>query len=1128
MVQEQCKQENVKIEAKWERIRTRQKELEEYEDSLKLREKLIRDGENETPRLTEGTVTTKDEVTKTQENTETQKQMGEIICTRCLREIDMEEKEAKDIWEMLDNFDTQGCDANALTKLLKKTWPQRTYTKTKEIQGNPMRGRNDWDLVLLTRGEKTGLIERAKERYPVIDDLLQEGIEPGQMQYLENITRIKSGMSTHRRVYIGAAKHEEELLKALQWMSREATTAKRKKLIVAASEEYNLEDVRRILEIALWKTEIEVEFYVPPRRNDNRGRRKIERQRDTEAIVIKAGAASYAELVKSVKKSVDPVMMGVEIKALRKTRAGEMLVVTNRGGAEPLRKEIAEKVADAQIKNVSNAGKTLHISGIDITTTKEDVEGSIAAALTNEGKENINVKALRPTRNGSQIATVTIPTVEADTLIKEGKIRIGWVVCRVRPRVEVTRCINCLKLGHNVTQCKEPKEEKRSMPTLQENNRNEFQRGGPPELRILQLNANRSSIAHDLLEATAVELQIDILVISEPNRKKISGNAWMMDEAGDVAIKLRNKDLSVKGHGHGNGYAWVDLNVVRIYSCYVSPNVSMDIFGNFLNELEASIHNVQGEIIVTGDFNSKSPEWGSKWEDRRGNILTQWIAANKLIIQNKGEEPTFIRGGSVSHLDITCTTEKTAKRVVTWKVLEQESMSDHRYVYMEIGAEEGPTRTHIEARKGWLIGKFNKTKFIDDMGASIHDPGNTSIETCIEIISKACDAAMPKKNSRIENKRTAVYWWSEDIAQLRRDCIKNRRIMQRERRKGHTAEAERTRYKESKKELQHAICKAKDTQWSKLCDEVEDDIWGQGYRIVMKKFPAIIKMDPGKKKEIAKKTEAILAIGRKRHGHVEFLLEGKLIETTDSLKYLGVIIDKGMTFGKHITHAANRASAAATALCRIMPRIGGSSESKRRILSAVTDSILLYASPIWENVLKYQKYRTMTDQVQRKMALRISRGYRTISTEAARVISRIVPIDLMVEERTGTIGMAEAQKRNARKNTIAKWQNRWQNSGKDIWLHRLMPDITVWYYRTHGEVDSWLTQVMTSHGSFQAYLKRISKSDDDTCTYCHEEPDDACHTLFRCNRWREQRERMEATLGQELRPGNLIHSMLED
>ncbi|KAJ8939102.1 hypothetical protein NQ314_011233 [Rhamnusium bicolor] len=126
------------------------------------------------------------------------------------------------------------------------------------------------------------------------------------------------------------------------------------------------------------------------------------------------------------------------------------------------------------------------------------------------------------------------------------------------------------------------------------------------------------------------------------------------------------------------------------------------------------------------------------------------------------------------------------------------------------------------------------------------------------------------------------------------------------------------------------------------------------------------------------KTEAILAIGRKWHGHVEFLLEGKVIETTDSLKYLGVIIDKGMNFGKHITHAANRASAAATALCRIMPRIEGSSESKRRILSVVTDSILLYASPIWENVLKYQKYKTMTEQVQRKMALRISRGYTAV------------------------------------------------------------------------------------------------------------------------------------------------------
>lgn len=81
------------------------------------------------------------------------------------------------------------------------------------------------------------------------------------------------------------------------------------------------------------------------------------------------------------------------------------------------------------------------------------------------------------------------------------------------------------------------------------------------------------------------------------------------------------------------------------------------------------------------------------------------------------------------------------------------------------------------------------------------------------------------------------------------------------------------------------------------------------------------------------KTEALLPIGRKKHGQVEFMLEGETIYPKGNLKYLGMILDRRMCFGEHVAHIANRASEAATALCRLMPRIGGSSEAKRRTLA---------------------------------------------------------------------------------------------------------------------------------------------------------------------------------------------------
>jgi hypothetical protein len=64
----------------------------------------------------------------------------------------------------------------------------------------------------------------------------------------------------------------------------------------------------------------------------------------------------------------------------------------------------------------------------------------------------------------------------------------------------------------------------------------------------------------------------------------------------------------------------------------------------------------------------------------------------------------------------------------------------------------------------------------------------------------------------------------------------------------------------------------------------------------------------------------------------------------------------------------------------------------------------------------------------------------------------------------------------------------------------LIPEIQKWTGREHGNVDFHLTQVLSGHGCFSSYLKRIGKSVTDKCWYC-DERDDAEHTLFRCPQW---------------------------
>lgn len=80
----------------------------------------------------------------------------------------------------------------------------------------------------------------------------------------------------------------------------------------------------------------------------------------------------------------------------------------------------------------------------------------------------------------------------------------------------------------------------------------------------------------------------------------------------------------------------------------------------------------------------------------------------------------------------------------------------------------------------------------------------------------ACDVAMPRVRSG--HRRSPVYWWNEEIAELRACCIRHRRRATRIR--GYApVDAQRLldrEVKASRKLLRMAICKAKVRAWNDL------------------------------------------------------------------------------------------------------------------------------------------------------------------------------------------------------------------------------------------------------------------------------------------------------------------------
>ncbi|XP_018377264.1 PREDICTED: uncharacterized protein LOC108770268 [Trachymyrmex cornetzi] len=66
-------------------------------------------------------------------------------------------------------------------------------------------------------------------------------------------------------------------------------------------------------------------------------------------------------------------------------------------------------------------------------------------------------------------------------------------------------------------------------------------------------------------------------------------------------------------------------------------------------------------------------------------------------------------------------------------------------------------------------------------------------------------------------------------------------------------------------------------------------------------------------------------------------------------------------------------------------------------------------------------------------------------------------------------------------------------------------DLETWTGRAHGALTYRMTQIMTGHGVFGAYLYRIGRMNTPICLFCRAANDTAGHTLLFCPAWAEQR-----------------------
>jgi endonuclease/exonuclease/phosphatase family metal-dependent hydrolase len=345
-------------------------------------------------------------------------------------------------------------------------------------------------------------------------------------------------------------------------------------------------------------------------------------------------------------------------------------------------------------------------------------------------------------------------------------------------------------------------------------------------MKILQANLNRSRAAHDMLLMEAARQQADFLLVSEPN-EVVAAN-WKLDSLRNCGICQRTSRHAQYVFTQGRGYVSVELQSLTLISAYLSPNITLALFQETLEDIMGMVERARTPTILAGDFNAKSPMWGSAYEDVRGRLLADATSAAGLTALNDGT-PTFERGPSTSVLDVTFVSDRLVRNIRGWTVLDTESLSDHSIILFEVG-EEAPPRQSCMKRAS-----VNQATLRVAIQRRMDAALNPDAHQITSILAEATEEATLTHMGRKQ-----VYWWNPEVAILHRLCHQKRRELQRCRRRARrddlALETKAEEYQQARSQLRKIIRKSKRDNWKELCAEADQNVWGTAYKIASKRW----------------------------------------------------------------------------------------------------------------------------------------------------------------------------------------------------------------------------------------------------------------------------------------------------
>nr|XP_041630267.1 uncharacterized protein LOC121501845 [Drosophila kikkawai] len=330
-------------------------------------------------------------------------------------------------------------------------------------------------------------------------------------------------------------------------------------------------------------------------------------------------------------------------------------------------------------------------------------------------------------------------------------------------------------------------------------------------MKVIQINLNHCAAAQDLLSQTVREHGTDLAVLSEPYRGGRNHN-WAVDSSGKAALWVcGTASLRLENVHADNGFVRAKAGGWWVYSTYLAPSLTLAEFAAILDRLAADARG-RSPTLLAGDFNAWAVDWGSVTTNARGRTLLEALSTLDVALLNVGQEHTFSRAGAGSVVDLTFASRSRAGQC-RW------ILSGH-----------APSTSPAQQRKSFKADLLDTQAFALRM-QSVEASGDSDVmaSSVMGQVLSACEECIPSRSAHSRH-RASVYWWNQEIAEARMECVRARRLYQRSR-GSQSHLVKREAYHRCRRALKAAIKGSKRKCFLELCEAADRDPWGERLQI---------------------------------------------------------------------------------------------------------------------------------------------------------------------------------------------------------------------------------------------------------------------------------------------------------